>query len=238
MQPDRRQPVFHPFRGFRPVVHAPDIAAGINRTGVFVFNPDFDRVGKKPRNFLYLKRFQASQTGRRQVAGNTAHAQAFRPVGRNRNFKYRINVHHIRRLPADRGIGRQRNNAVVIFADAQFLFRAQHAETLNTADFADRQFFVIAGNNDADRSKNADGALFDIRRTADNLQRFAAGIDLQQVQVVGIRMHFAFFHLGGDKTRKLCRRVNHFFHFQPDAGQGFGNFIHGRRRVQMFFQPG
>ncbi len=123
----------------------------------------------------------------------------------------------------------------MIFPDTQFFFGTQHAETFNTADFADRQFFVITRDNHPDRRKNADSAFADVGCTADTLQHLPAGVDFQKMQVIGIGMHFAFFYPGGDKTLQAGRRIENFFDFQTDTGQIFGNLFNRCVGIQMFF---
>ena len=180
---------------------------------------------------------------RRCFTCKTDYAETIRSVWSD--FKFNdsfIHTEYILNIRTDFCIVRKNKNTVFRFITkhilcyTKFIVWAKHTVRFNASKLAFFNFSVRKYRTD--KCNGNDYTCFYIRRTADNLQRFAAGIDLQQVQVVGIRMHFAFFHFGGGKTRKLCRRVNHFFHFQPDAGQGFGNFIHGRRRVQMFFQPG
>ena len=92
---------------------------------------------------------------------------------------------------ADRRIGRQVDDAVMLVRQLQLALRAHHAAALDAAYLADAKRHVDAGNIGAGRCESADQAGARIRRAADHLDRVAvARIDHQHAQLVGVGMLF------------------------------------------------
>ena len=74
---------------------------------------------------------------------------------------------------ADRRVGRQVDDAVVIVGNLQLGRRAQHAAAFDAADGADAERDVLAGNVGAGRREHAGHAGARVRRAADHLHRCA-----------------------------------------------------------------
>ncbi len=141
---------------------------------------------------------------------------------------------------ADRRIGRQFHDAVMVFGNLQFGRRAQHAAALDAADGADAERDVLAGNVSAGRREYADEPGARIRRTADHLHRRAtvAGIDHADTQPIGIRMLLGRNHPRDRERRKRLRLVLDVLDLEPDHGELVGELFQRLVGVEMFLQPG
>jgi hypothetical protein len=107
------------------------------------------------------------------------------------------------RLP-NRRIGRQDQQTGGLFGDTEFLGRAQHARGLDAAHLGelDNEIAGQLGTGQGARHAQADG---NIRRTADDGRRRRAGIDLADIETVGIGMLDDFEHLRDDDVVELGR---------------------------------
>ena len=122
-------------------------------------------------------------------------------------------------------------------ADADFIFGAHHTETFDTADFTDFDFFIKQRNKRTDMSQDTHHSDFDIGRTADNLKHLRAVVNFEDMQMIGIWMIRHFFNARRRKAVHIFKRINNFFNFQTDFGQGFGDGLNRSVCIQMFFKP-
>ena len=139
---------------------------------------------------------------------------------------------------ADRRIGRQVDDAVVLVRQFELALGTHHAVALDAADLADRQGDIDAGHIGAGRGKGTDQAGTRIGRTAYDLNGGAgAGVDGQYLQLVGIGVFRGRQHLGDDKglqSRLVVDRLD----LEADRGQPLDDV--GQRGVgfEMILEPG
>ena len=211
------------------------------RTQRRVFDGDLHRAGEFALDRLDRRVLELAHVGGGQVARDAMHAGAILPVGREIDFQHGIAESGPRGVGlADRRVGRQLHDAVVILRELQLGRRAQHAAALDAADSADAERDGLAGNEGTRRREHADQSRARIRRAAHHLHRRAAiaGIDHADPQAIRIGML-----LGGDHARDGERRqcpglVLDVLDLKPDHGE----LVHERLQrlvgVEMFFQPG
>ena len=77
-----------------------------------------------------------------------------------------------------------------------------------------------------------------IRRAAYHLQALGAGVDLADLELVGVGMLLAFEHLRHAERGERGGRIEHLLHLEPNAGERVGDLRDRRRRVEMFLEPG
>ena len=140
-------------------------------------------------------------------------------------------------IDAHRRIIGQDPNTIVIFVDAEFARRTEHAHRNHTAQLAlfDAE---VAGEHGTDRSAGDFDAGTDIRCAADDLQRFAGtGIDFADVQMVRILMIAAREHLTHYDAGKGRRNGTNLFNLKTRHRQGIGQLIRAERRIDILAQP-
>ena len=82
---------------------------------------------------------------------------------------------------------------------SQFLGRTDHSIRLDTSQLS-RFDFQTAGKFRADSCNGNMNPRADIRSTADDLADGRTDVDLAHVQLVGVRMAFALFHISDNDT--------------------------------------
>ena len=117
-QPDRVEPLAQPARA-RPVFEAADMAAEKQRTGFAVLDMDRDRRAEAALDGRRVERVQPPHAGRREIAGDAAHAEAIGAVRRHLDVENRIvETDEARIRGADRRVGRQFDDPGMILAEA------------------------------------------------------------------------------------------------------------------------
>jgi len=179
-----------PIRG-RPVVDAAHQPQRKARTEFCVLDRHLDRAREFALDRLDRGIPEFAHVGRGKVARDAVHAGAILAVRGQIDLEHGIaEPGPFDVAPADRRIGRQLHDAVVVFRKLQFGFRAQHATALDAADGADAERDILAGNEGAGGGEHADQACTRIRRAADHLHRrgAVAGVDHADAQAVRVRM--------------------------------------------------
>ena len=118
--------------------------------------------------------------------------------------------------------------------------RSEHImpSAFDAADLADVQRHVDAGNIGAGRARRRHQARPRIWRAAYHLHRLSvAGIDMQHLQFVGVRMLLGGQHLG-DHEGLQRRLVVDVFDFEADRGQPLDDLVQRRVGLEMVLQPG
>ena len=181
-----------------------------------------------------------------EVARHTDVAGTVHPVGRQADFEKRIffepELFAGRR--ADHGGRIQHHDAGMVVSDAQFIFRADHAEAVHAADagFLDLEFAAVVG-----RELRTDGgqqdflALRHVGRTADHLHQLGgAGVEPGDVEMVGIGMFRTFDDFRHDDAGEAARNLFHslhVLHFQAGGGKGGRNLLRRQVKLQVILQP-
>ena len=146
-QADRGQALLQPFRrrAVLDAAHQPQRKAG---TQLLVLDRHFHRTGKFALDRLDAGILELAHVGGGEVTRDAVHAGAILPVRRQVDFKHGIaEPGPLRVRRADRRVGRQLHDAVMVFRDFQFGRRAQHAAALDASDGADAERDVLAGND-------------------------------------------------------------------------------------------
>ena len=166
-------------------------------------------------------------------------AHAILPVGGDRDVDHWIvRARIIGEGGADRCVGGQFDDAVMIVAEFEFARRAHHAVRGDAADRRDLELHAVGGDDCTGQPEHTHQPRAGVGRAAHNLERGAvAGIDRQHLQLVGLRMPFGGQHLGDAKARELLGRIFDAFDFQPDAIERRDDIVDGRIGIEMRLQP-
>ena len=167
-------------------------------------------------------------------------AGAVRPVRRQIDLDHRIvDPGVFRETLADRSIGGQIDNAVVIVGDLQLRFRHQHAAAFDAADGPDSERNILAGNVGARRHEHADHSSARVRRAAHDLDRFAvAGINHADAQPVCVRMLLGLDDSRDDVGRQQLALVFDALDLEPDHGELVGDLAERMVGTEMLLEPG
>ena len=201
----------------------------------------FTGQGNSPLIGLIAGILELAHVGGGEIARDAVHAGAVLPVRRQIDLEHGIaEAGPFGIALADRRIGRQFHDAVVIVGDLQLGRRAQHAAALDAADGADAERDVLAGNEGAGRREHAEHAGARIRRAAHDLHRRAAvaGVDHADAQAIGIRMLLGRDHARDGERRQRLRLVLEFLDLEPDHGELVGELLDRLVGVEMVLQPG
>ena len=198
------------------------------------------RAGERALHRLRRVLLELADVGRAEIARDAVHAGAIGAVGRQIDLDHRIVEAGIFGVgAADRRIGRQVDDAVMIVGDFELGLRHQHAAAFDAADGADAERDVLAGDVGAGRREHAHHAGARIGRAADDLHRFAvAGIDHAHTQTVRVRMLLRLDHARDDEGRKRawpCPRSSRLRDRSWSACRRWPTAVAG---VEMLFEPG
>ena len=106
----------------------------------------------------------------------------------------------------------------MIVAQLELGNRAHHPVRFDAAYCCDLQDHAVRRHRCARRTEHTEHPGARIGRAADDLQRLAAGIDGQHLQLVGLRMRRGAQHLGDAKVSELVGRVFDALDLKPDTG--------------------
>ncbi len=146
--------------------------------------------GNAPFTGLIVRVLELAHVGGGEVARDAVHAGAVGAVGREVDLDHRIvEPGPLRVAGADRRVGRQVDDALVVVGELQLELGHQHAAALDAADLADAERDVLARDVGAGRHEHALHAGARIGRAAHDLHRIArAGVDHADAQPVGVGM--------------------------------------------------
>ncbi|ABA47491.1 hypothetical protein BURPS1710b_1895 [Burkholderia pseudomallei 1710b] len=235
----------HPVRRLRARVHAANHAAGEAAAQIGRGNFNGQRLGQFGQDGANVGRGERRTGNRGGLARDAEHGQAIGLVRRQLDFEDR--VVEVQRLPDVLAHGRafgQDHQAAVVFGKLQFARRAEHPLALDAAQLRqlDREgraaFFGGRQLRADERDRHLD-ARRDIRRAADDLQRRAgAGVDLANVELVGIRMLDHLEHAADDdllgRRRGRAQRLD----LEPRHRQRVRQLVRRQLRVDKGSQPG
>jgi hypothetical protein len=199
---------------------------------------DGDGIGEASLHRLDRVGLELAESGRGEIARDAAHPEAVRAVRRDRHLEHRIvEPERLGRRAAYLGVGRQLDDADVLVRQFELALRQQHAARLHTADLGSGEGEIAAGHMTAHGREHALHAGARIGRAAYHLHAVGSGIHLAHAELVGVGVLLAFQHLRHFERRKRGGGIEHFLHFQPDAGQRVGDLAHARFGGEMILQP-
>ena len=163
--------------------------------------------------------FQGAESGRRQIPGDAAHAQTVGAVGRDRDIDHRIAEAGVIDITgADRRVGRQVDDAVMVVGEHQLALRTEHAVRRLAADIAGFEGHLGARDIGAGGGENALHAGPRVGRAADHLQCLLARVDQAQAQAVGVWVRLRLDHVGDGEIGERGGAILDTFQFQAQHG--------------------
>ena len=245
-QTDRGEPLLQPV-GRGSVLDALDQAQAESRAERrrrAEIERDLDRAGEGALHRLGRAVLEGADGCRAEIARDAVDAGTVRPVGREIDLDHRLaDAGPFDIGLADRRIGGQFDDAVVIVGDHQLGRRAQHAAAFDAADGADRERNVLAGDEGAGRREHALHAGVRVGRAAHDLNGFVTFCDLADVdhadaQPVGVRVLLGGNDIGDDEGLEQAGLVLNAFDLEPDHGELVDDRSERLVGVEMFLQPG
>ncbi len=226
-QPDRGEPLLQPVRrrAVLDAAHQPQREGRAQRRRRAEIERHFDRAGEFALDRLDRGVLELAHVGGGEIAGDAVHAGAVGPVRRQIDLDHRIvEPGPLRVAFADRRVGRQLDDAVVIVGDLQLGLRHSMPRLSTPRMLPTAERDVLAGNEGAGRREHALHAGARIGRAAHDLDRLAvAGIDHADAQPVGIGMLLGLDHAGDDERRERLRLVLDALDLEPDHGELVGD---------------
>ncbi len=238
-QADGREPLLQPVRR-GAVLDAFHQAQAEGGAQFRRFNRDLDRAGERALHRLGRAVLEVADRRGAEVARDAVDAVAVRPVGREIDIDHRLaDAGPVDVRLADRRVGRQLDDAVVVVGNHQFGRRAQHAAAFHAANGADRQRDVLAGDEGAGRREHALHAGARIGRAANDLDRLAvAQFDHADAQAVCVRMLLGRNDVGDDEGLEQSGLVLDVLDLEPDHGELVDDLAQRCDGVEMLLQPG
>ncbi len=237
---DRHEAALHPLRA-RAVRDVAEVAADDERTGVVLGLLDLPDDGtlECPFHRLHRPRLQRADAHRREIARDAADTERIGPVRRDRDLDDGIaKIHQFDIRLADRRIGREVDDALVIVGKAELALGEQHAVRFDAADDALLEVELRARDMRAGRRVDALHALARVRRTTHDLDRRAlADIDLADAELVGVRVLRALRHVADDERRERFRLVLDAFDLEAAARQRLVDRLDRRGGFEMVLEP-
>ena len=185
---------------------------------------DFDSKVAGPVGALlidvYCRQRQRQIEGQRCFTGKAKHGQAVRPVGRDADFKnVAIEIQGVHQFFAGAERVGQHENAVVLFAQPQFTFRADHPVRRFAAQLGRLDLHAV-GHGRAHQRHGHGLTGGHVGCAADNGQHFTgAGIHRADVEMIGLRMGLARQHFADNDVLDPFIGVQQIFHFQAEQRQ-------------------
>ena len=241
-QPDRGEPPLQPLRAraILDAAHEAQREAAAQRRRRAEVEPHTDRARPGAGDGFDRLVLERPHPGGGEIAGDAVHAGGVGTVGRQVDLDDGIvEMRPFGIARAERRIGRQVEDAVVIVRDLQLERRNQHAPALDAANGADAERDVLARYERARRREHAHHAGPRIGRAAHDLHRSARpGVDHADAQPVGIGMLLGRDHARDRERRQGRRLVGDALDLEPDHGQAIDQ--RGERRVgrEMLLEPG
>ena len=242
-QADRPQALLYPL-GRRAVRHAAHEAERKERAQALVVfvegQGDRRRAGPLAAHGGQRLALEGADAGGCEIPGDAVDRGAIGAVGRQVDLDDRI----VEPGPdgvggADRRLGGQIEDAVMVVAEAEFRAGAEHAAALDAADRADREGDRFARDVGAGGGEDREHAGPRVRRAAHDLQRLAvAGIHLADPQAVGVRVLLGRDHPRDHVGAKRGGLVLDAFDLETDPRQRLTDRVERSLGVEVILEPG
>jgi hypothetical protein len=152
------------------------------------------------------------------------HAQAIGTVGRDRHLDDGIvEADHAREGHANRRVGGQLDDALVLVAQAHLAHGDEHAVRLLAADDALLEIDAGAGDVHSRGRKHALHAGARIGRAADDLDDLVTGIDEADAELVGVRVPARLLHIGDGEGGQILRAILDALDLEAEHGEARGD---------------
>ncbi|MNQ93716.1 hypothetical protein D3C85_1091970 [compost metagenome] len=181
---------------------------------------------------------QRAGAGGGQVAGDAGDAQPVGAVRRHLEVDDRLGAEQAGDRGPDRDLGRQLLNAVALVSQLQLRSRAQHAVRDDAAHRLLDQGHAQARHIGADGGVDGGQARTRVRGAADDLLQAVDGLDLADLQTVGVRMPRRREDPGHGEGGQYGDGVVDLLDLQPGHGHGLGDLMDVGLGLEVVLQPG
>ncbi|MNE14173.1 hypothetical protein D3C80_1070360 [compost metagenome] len=181
---------------------------------------------------------QLADAGGGQVAGDAGDAQPVRPIRRHLEVDDRLGAEQAGDRRPDRDFRRQFLNAVAFVGQLQLGGRAEHAVRDHAAHRLLDQGHAQTRHIGADGRVDGGQARSRIGRAADDLLEAVHGLDLTDLQAVGVGMPRRRQDLGHGEGGQDGHGVMDVLDLQPGHGHGLGDLVDVSLGLEVVLQPG
>ena len=166
---------------------------------------------------------------RGELASNAADSHRVGTVGRDGEVEHDVvESEHLAHVGAERRVGGQRDDAVVVVAEPELARRAQHSLGDDTANLAAFDL-EVAGQHRADLRERHDHSRFDVGRAAHDAQLTGAELDVGQANAIGIGVRNDIEDASNDDTVDVASGLVDGLDFQAELVERVGD-VAGRGR--------
>ncbi len=160
-----------------------------------------------------------------EVARHAFDAHGVGPVRRDREIEHDVvEPEDLAHVGAERRVGRQREDAVVVVAETELARRAQHAFGDDPADLAAFDL-EVAGQHRADARERHDHPGLDVRRAAHDPQLTVAEIDVGEPDPIGVGVRDDVEDAGDDHAVHVAARFLDRLDLEPELVQRVGDRV-------------
>ena len=139
---------------------------------------------------------------------------------------------------ADLGVGGELDDAVMVLADAKFARGAEHALALDAADLGAFQRLAAFRDDGADGGEHALQAEMHVGSAADDFKRALAGVDLAEVEALGVGVAAKADDFGDGEGGKIGAQPFDAVDLEAERGQLLVDLLDRGVGVEVFLQPG
>jgi hypothetical protein len=190
------------------------------------------------RSRLDRGRDDAAHAAGGEVAGDAGDGERVGAVGGDRDVEDRVEGVDVDEAGADRGVGRQLEDALVLVGELHLALRQHHAVAFDAADLADLQRQVDAGDVVAGLGDDDLDAGARVRGAADDLLLAGGGGDAAEAEAVGVRVGPGLDHLADGEGGEPGGGVVQVLDLEAEIGQGLGDLGRGGAGLEMLPEPG
>ena len=228
--------------GDGPLLHAADQPADEERAGLagdVGREIDRDRAGEAAGHRLDRRGPQPAEAAGGEVAGDAGDAERVGAVRGDGDVDHRVERRHVDVARADRRVGGELDDAVVLVGELHLALGEHHAVALDAADLADLDRGVDAGDVVAGLRDHHLDAGPRVRRAADDLllarRRSARG------RPGACRRRGAGRASSTSPTVKAASRsagLRHALDLEPEVGQREGDLLERGGGLEVLLEPG
>ena len=239
-QADGAQAVLQP-GGRGAVADAADQAADEERAGLagdVGGEIDRDRAGEGAGDGDDGGGDERAEAAGGEVAGDAGDAEGVGAVGGDGDVDDRVEGDDVDVAGADRRVGRELDDAVVLVGELHLALGEHHAVALDAADLADLDRGVDAGDVVAGLRDHHLDAGTRVRGAADDLLLAVGGQHAADAELVGVGVGVRLEHLADGEGGQRLAGIADALDLEAEVGEGEGQLLERGGGLEVVLEPG